>query len=160
MVSTSTFRGETSMHEPEALVRVGEGVRDLGADVGDLRCVERALREQLADRRALDVLHREEVRAVHDAELVHGHDVRMTELHERVRLAHEELDEARIDRELREDLLHDERLLEAAEASEAGAVHARHPPACQEAVEQVAPEGLRLPRRLHAFHHPCERVAE
>ena len=147
-VEHDVARRDVAMHQPAATVRVGEGVRQLRAHVGGQRRRERPRAQHLGQRRALDVLHRQEVDAVDQAQIVDRDDVRMTQADHGRGLAHEELHEARVARQLREDLLHHQLLLEAGESAQPCAEDARHPSARDLLVQEVVAEGRGRPPRL------------
>ncbi len=151
------------MHEIERLalvvarvVRVVEAAEDRQADVE--RGVERDL---LASRRggadeargggAVDVLHRHVQLAVVLAEVEDLHDVRVCEAGADARLVDEHRDEVVILRELRQDALHGDHLLEAVRTGAAREVHLRHPARGDPLVQLVRTEHERgrMDRRAH-----------
>ena len=134
-------RRHVAVHDVEARVRVVERAGDLHAEVRGEPRRELSVPQDRAQRRALHVLHREEVHAVDHAELEDRRDVRVAHLHERLRLLHEHRDEARIGRELRQDLLHHQPLLEPAHAAQPRGEDARHSASRDLLVEEVLAEG-------------------
>ena len=106
--------------------------------------VEVPLAHELRDAAALDELHREEVRALLDPELVDGDDVRVAQGDGRLRLLDEATHELLVERELVPDLLDDELLLEAARAAQRREHDARHAAARELAFEHVLAEDLRI----------------
>ncbi len=143
-VDDDVSRRHVSMDEGEALVCVGQRVADLQPDVSDEDGLQGTVAEDLRQRGAFDVLHRQEVDAVHDAQLVDRDDVRVAHLDDRLRLLDEHLDEARVGGQLRQDLLDDELLLEAAEPPQPRQVDAGHAAAGDLLIEKILPE---LPQR-------------
>jgi hypothetical protein len=134
-------RRDVAMDQTELLLGVGQRIGDLHAHVRRLGVAQRPVGEHVRQGRALDVLHRQEIDAPFDAELVHRHDVRVREGHQGLGLVHEHRDEARILREVREDLLDHQPLLEAPEPAEARQVDAGHPSPRDLLVEKVLAEG-------------------
>ena len=97
------------------------------ASAGSISASRRAMRlGQPVQRRAVDVLHRDEVGVVDDAELVDRHDVAVRERDQGLGLGDEQVDEVPLARQPRMDLLDDERLLEAAGTDELGEVDLGH----------------------------------
>ncbi len=86
-----------------------------------------APRHRLAEVLAVHVLHRDEVRPPLLAELEDLDDARMGEARRDLGLAHEEIGEARLRHQRRQDALDDDRLLEAGGAARARAPHLGHP---------------------------------
>ena len=157
-------RRDVAMNDLHAAVRVVERATHLHADVRALfrgqdalrRAVEVPLAHQLRDAAALDELHREEVRALLDAELVDGDDVRVAQRDGRLRFFDEAPDELLVERQLVADLLHDELLLEAAGAAQRREHDARHAAARELALEHVLAEDLRIhdeSKRIRSAEH-------
>ena len=88
-------------------------------------------------------LHRQEVDALLDAELVDRNDVGVRELDRGLRFGDEALDEGFVGRELGADLFDDELLLEAACAAQGRQENARHAAHGDAALEDVFAEDLR-----------------
>ena len=72
------------MHDLRSAVRIVERTANLYADIGTFGGIEwPGLRQNFGQREPLAQLHRDVVNALLDAELVHGHDVRVAELDRR-----------------------------------------------------------------------------
>ena len=80
---------------------------------------ERAVLEDRRQGRPVDVLHREKVDAINDPKLIDGHNMRVAELHQCVRLVDKHGDEMRVLGQLGAHLLDDQWLFESAEPSQA-----------------------------------------
>ena len=100
---------------PAPAVRVPERLATLGGD--ERRDQRRRWRgralEARAEVAALDALHREEHLGPGAPEVEHRHDVLVGERHRQPRLAHEQIEEARIARALGADALDHQHLLDA-----------------------------------------------
>ena len=113
----------------------------------------RLVRHGRAEVFAVQVLHRDEVRALLFAEVEDLDDVRMAQQRRDLRFADEELGERLLRHQRREHALDDDGLLEAGDAAAAGAPNLGHA-ALADAIEQlVRPEQDRL-------GHPGRRVEE
>ncbi len=110
--------------------------------------------DQARQIRALHVLHRHVERAFRGAEVEHLHDVLVLEQHGDPRLVDEELHELLVAREIVEDLLDDERLLEASEAVGAGLPDLSHATDRDPFDEVILPEllGCALVRQPPSRH--------
>jgi len=137
------------MHEPQRLsLRVGQIVRVLQAGRGhrddlahlgdgeDLAQLLRALGDG-AQARPVDELHRDEVVPVGLAQVVDADDVRMIEPRREPGLVEEHLDELLVAREVREDALETDELLEAGCAGLPRQVDLGHPAGGDELDELV-----------------------
>ena len=152
LVDHHVARRHVAVDDVHAAVRVVERAADLDADVRALlgrqrracSAAPRRRAKELGEARALDELHRQEVRPELDAELVHRDDVRVGQRDGRLRLLDEALHELVVARELVADLLHDELLLEAARAAQRRQDDARHAAARELALEHVLAEDLRV----------------
>ncbi len=129
----------------EGLARIRRGV------VG---CERRAVADDLLERSAVDVLHRDERLLVGDAVVVDHDDVGMVERGDGRRLAAESLDERGVGERRREQLQGHE----ATEPAVAGEQHLGHPARAQARLDLVAARehpraGSRRGRLLHAVSH-------
>ena len=148
-------RRHVAVHQVEARVRVVQGLGDLAEQLRRRGRAQGPRAQQVVQRGSVHVLHGEEVGAVHDAQLVDGHDVRMAEAHQRLRFLDEERHEAGVLGQCRQDQLDHEGLFEAAHAAEPRPVDPRHAALGEELVEEVVAEG-RDPRRQRRRRHGCE----
>ena len=149
---SSTFDGDTSRWTSDiglpsgarAVCACSSASRHLGADVQreverhpPALCLERAL--DRADVLAVDELHHEEVLVVvAEADVEDLHDVAVLEQRQHLRLGDQQLDEPRVLRQVRQDPLDRDRLLEAAGGHGLAAEDLRHA-ADANAVEQLVP---------------------
>jgi len=157
-----TFEGDTSDDVQRAPVVVDADVRVVQA-AADLDQEEQGQPErqpaalggeaaqQLAQVRAVHELHREEVLAVDLAQIEDRHDVGMAEADDELALVDEALDELGVARELRQDLLDDDALLEARRAFHLREIDLAHPAGGEPRTEVIAPERRRFvcPRFVH-----------
>ena len=124
------------------VLQTGRGLRD---DLQDLREREqlvqlgRALGDA-AQVRAVDELHRDEVVPVRLAQIENRDDVRMVELRSEPRFVQEHVDELLVARQVREDPLEADLLLEARGACLPGEVDLRHSAGGDQLDELVLPE--------------------
>jgi hypothetical protein len=154
------LRADVAVDDPErskllvaSPVGVIEPLGDLGGDVGCGRDGDRLPaaprpREQRREVEPVHVLHRDEQRLAHAAEIEHLHHVRVREAHRELGLAHEHLDELGLPRQLRQDPLDDEDLLEAFDAVGLGTEDLGHPALADLLEERIPTEGLVLRRRV------------
>jgi hypothetical protein len=129
--------------------RRGEVARDLHRVI-DRECLAPSHRPAQRATHVLpvDVLHREEVVSVDDIHAVDVRDVRVIETGGQLRLVEEQLDELRIVRELGQDLLEHEQLLEALRTDRAREVELGHAPAGDPPHDLVRPEPSYRSRRM------------
>ncbi len=92
------------MHDPFR-VRIVQRVGDLDGDLHDFGCLERSLADALAERSALDVLHREKPEVLVLSDLVNRGDVRMRQCGRKARLLHEAVHTLGIGSDLRRQYL-------------------------------------------------------
>ena len=145
----------------DRVVRVVERVehvaRDQRGELGrqpDLRA--RTLAQQREHVDAVDELHRDVRRVGVGAELEHLHDVAVIELRGDPRLVDEHLDERLVGREVRQDLLDRDQLLEAVLADQLRLEQLGHA-ADREAIEDLIPPdllGCGCGHREHIIHAP------
>ena len=141
------------MHELErASRRIARlvGVVEPGAHAD--RDVQRVLELELARRRlaqdpaqvlAVHVLHREEVLAVLEADVVDGGDVRVIERRDEARLVEQHPDEALVRGLVPEDALQRDELRESADPVDAREEQLRHPAGAQRSDQHVPPQAHR-----------------
>ena len=153
------------MHDAEViavaiaeLVRVVQGVRRLLHDRADEAQVEhrgslRRAPQQRQQRDALHVLHHDVELTVGLAELVHLADVAVRHLRSDARLGDQHLTEPRVVREVRQDALHDEQLLETLRTFEPGQEDLAHAARRQASEQLVAAESSGRPCGRHS-HSP------
>ncbi len=123
-VDDHVVRLEVAMDDA-ALVRELGRAKDLDAEVDRAGGQQRpVLRDDLLQRAALEMLHRDVVGAVPLTAVVHRHDVRVLQAGGTRRLAPEPLDELRV---LREAPVQDLQRDITAELQVLGAIHVRHP---------------------------------
>jgi len=139
------------------VVRVVEALADLHDDEAGLRHRHRlalgaAAIEDRAQVAAVDVLERDVVAAIDDAEVEDLGDVRVVQLHRDLRLVDEHLDELFVLRDVRKDALHGDEALEALDAVRLGPEDLRHPADVDPLEEVVLAEGNRL---LHGDTNPA-----
>src|SRR5262249_14683266 len=121
---------DVAMNDLHATMRVVERAAHFDPDVHAFIGCERTLRlsaaDDFGDAYTFDELHRNEVRALFDAELVDWDDVRMCQRDRGLRLFDQPAHERLIERQLVADLLHHKPLFEATRAAQSGEDHARH----------------------------------
>src|SRR6185312_14107449 len=107
------------------------------------------------------VLHREEVVAVLEADVVDLRDVRVVQRRREARFVEEHVDELRVRRELREDALDHGELLEPLDADGAREIELRHPPdrdlANQVVLAQLVAWAQVTSLEWRCFHHPTHK---
>ena len=126
------------------LERAEDGEDDVEADVErDVLAARRGGADEARAGRPVDVLHRHVELAVLLAEVEHLDDVRVAEARADARLVDEHGDEVRVARELREDALDGDDLLEAVRAAAAREIHLRHPARRDPPEQLVRPQAQR-----------------
>ena len=109
----------------------------------------RARGEEQTERGPVDVLHGDEVAALGLAEVEDLHQVRVVELRRELRLVEEHLDELRVLRQVREDALDDQQLLEAHRPVGLGEEHLGHAAGGELAEQLVLPQSHRAEALPH-----------
>ena len=126
-VDQHVARSDVSVDHLCAAMRIVERAAYLHPQVRTFFGVERPCgREQVRERCSIAMLHRDVVHALFDPELVHRHDVWVTEFDRSFRLFYEAFDETLIGGELRPDLFDDQPLFESSRASQGCQVDSRH----------------------------------
>ncbi len=142
---------DVAVDDPE-LVRLAEGVGELGRDLDDFRERHRSHRHSVAEGAALHELHGDERRSVGLVDLVDCGDVRMVDGGGRLRLPDETLDALLVGRDLLgEDLEGDL----PAELGVLGRVDGPHPAATDLLDDAVVRD--RLPDHVDRIHLVCWR---
>ena len=144
---------DVAMHDRRGM-RGRKRRRGLDRDVEDLAKRQRAAREPLAQRLALDELRDEEPRAVVIADLVDGEDVRMIERRSGARFVQEAAHPLRIAGELRPQHLERDR---PSQRRIDGLVDLTHPAAAEQVLNLVAADGA--PRRSSDIAGKLYRVS-
>ena len=107
----------------------------------DVHALLRGDAQQAQRVEAVDVLERGEVLAAHLAEVEHLDDLRVGQLRGQLRLVDEHRDEVRVGRQVRQDPLDDQDLLEAVRRADLGAKHLGHAADGQPFEQRVAAKG-------------------
>ena len=131
----------------EALVRVVQRPREVSEDQRRhhvRHALARAVRhrQEQPEVRAVDVLHDEQQRRAVGLEAVHLHQVRVVQAHRDPRLVHEHRAEVRVLREIREDALHHQGLVDALGAAGPREEHLGHPADAEASRHEVAAEAV------------------